>query len=450
MEYRLFLGKYRVSTTKSAHWWETRRSHFGVIYEAEAIESGQKVALELIPAFLLGASEREELEKAARAARQIRHPNIPTFYDFGVEGEQFVSVTEYVGGPTANRWVAGRSPTPIGVALGIGLQVVSALQAAARYDLHHPAIYPGNLMIVPDRRAEGGSPLVKVLRFPGPRPSSRAFTLANPLLDDPTPFTSPEQITEGRVDFRSATYSLGATLWFLLGGTVPVAPLADLGSRTKEFAGLPESIGRLLTGMLAEDPEERPPDPSALEREIRGVLAEVDHATQLQPVVVVRPERPETPRRPRRERRLPMKVLAASAVVLLSAATLALLPWPELFRADRPRDSEANLRANQSRRRWGFGDEAMAKQAGSPTAMNFSVVAPSYQRDGLQIRELAPNRANGPATANRAELAPPAEGPRDPIVELAPKGKRAPRSLVAIPSPGQVAIPDPIPEKKRD
>ena len=103
MEYRVFLGKYRVPTTKSAHWWEARRSHLGVIYEAEEIESGRQVALELIPAFLLGEEERTELERAAGVVRQIRHPNIPVLYEFGVEGEQFVSATERLGGMTAGR-----------------------------------------------------------------------------------------------------------------------------------------------------------------------------------------------------------------------------------------------------------------------------------------------------------------------------------------------------------
>ena len=60
MEYRFFLSKYRVPSTKSAVWWEARRSHLGVIYEAEEIATGRKVDLQLIPAFLLGEGERED------------------------------------------------------------------------------------------------------------------------------------------------------------------------------------------------------------------------------------------------------------------------------------------------------------------------------------------------------------------------------------------------------
>jgi serine/threonine protein kinase len=101
MEHKVFLGKYRVPTTKSAGWWEACRSHSGVTYEAEELASGRKAALELVPAYLLGEIEQEELKRAAGAAMQIRHPNIPTLYEFGAEREQFVYVSEYVDGVTA-------------------------------------------------------------------------------------------------------------------------------------------------------------------------------------------------------------------------------------------------------------------------------------------------------------------------------------------------------------
>jgi serine/threonine protein kinase len=458
MEYRVFLGKYRLPTTKSAHWWEARRSHLGLIYEAEEIESGRKVALELIPAFLLGEGERAELEKAARAAKQIRHPNIPTLYEFGVEGEQFVSVREPVGGMTAKAWIAGRGPTPIATALGIALQVVRALRAAARYDLHHPIIHPASLMIVPGQRVEGGWPLVKVLRFVGPRPTSRAFALSNPMLDDPTPFASPEQISKGTADFQSATYSLGATVWFLLSGAAPVASLdrrekkraVDPGLAIRRFAGVPERVARLFAGMLAEDREARPANPSALEEQIQSALSEVDHDAMVKPVLAVRPDRPVVPRpEPKAARPLAMKLAATLAGVAVTAAALAVFVSSEPFSAGRI-DSPAKLIRNESRPEIPDRRAAMSRKAGSPGAMNFSVVAPSYQHDGSQIQsvESSAGKVIVQSSAVRGEPAPPSEGPEGPIVEVATSAKPALLPEVVQPLPGKSAGSKSTPEKR--
>src|ERR1051325_2425757 len=40
---KVFLGKYRVATTKSPRWWEERRSRFGVTCQAEEMGHGGKV-----------------------------------------------------------------------------------------------------------------------------------------------------------------------------------------------------------------------------------------------------------------------------------------------------------------------------------------------------------------------------------------------------------------------
>ena len=135
MEHKIFLGKYWVPTTKSRQWWEARRSHSGITCQAEEMPSGREVVLDLVPLCLLGEKEREELQKAATAARQIRHVNLPLLHEFGIESEQFVFVVEYVKGVTLKSWIAARGPVPMASALAIGLQVVSALRAIARHGI---------------------------------------------------------------------------------------------------------------------------------------------------------------------------------------------------------------------------------------------------------------------------------------------------------------------------
>src|SRR6476620_4398980 len=182
MEHKIFLGKYWVPTTKSRQWWEARRSHFGITCQAEEMPSGREVVLDLVPLCLLGEKEREELQKAATAARQIRHVNLPLLHEFGIESEQFVFVVEYVKGVTLKSWIAASGPVPMASALAIGLQVVSALRAIARHGIGLPAVHPGNLILVSGTKGEGGWPLVKILRFFGPHRTSPLFDLSDPTL----------------------------------------------------------------------------------------------------------------------------------------------------------------------------------------------------------------------------------------------------------------------------
>jgi serine/threonine protein kinase len=177
---KVFLGKYRVTTTKSLRWWEELRGRFGVTCQAEEIGSGRKVALELVPAFLLGEAEREQLRRAAAAARQIQHANLPALYDFGEEGEQFVYVMEQVQGVSARESIEACGPMAIAPALAVVLQVADALASAGRYQIHHAGLCPDNLLIIPGQINENGWSLVKILPHFGGSKSAPAPDIANP------------------------------------------------------------------------------------------------------------------------------------------------------------------------------------------------------------------------------------------------------------------------------
>ncbi len=442
---RVFLGKYRVPTTKSSQWWEARRSQFGVICQAEEKKRGRKVVLEFVPAFLLGEPERKELRRAANAARQIRHINIPLVYEFGEEGEQFIYVMEYVNGLTTKSWIAAHGPMPIATALGIALQVLSALRVAAQHDLHHPAIHPGNLMIVSGETAESGWPLVKVLHFPGAPRALDAFDVANPMSASTAPFASPEQIAGAPVDFRSEAYSLGATLWFLISATTSgLSPgradkkraiLPDLASG--KFAGVPESVRHLLARMLSENRDERPRDQFDLEEEIRACLSEVDPDEVMRPVVLAALDGSAPPAERALWRRFEIRLLAA-----LGAAAVLTVALREITQnATRARSAEVSELSDRPDRGVGLAvarNEAAEEKGSLPAAMNFSVVPPSYESKSGQIRwlEAFPGRVIARGTSLSDEPAPPGEGPDNHIAGIPPKARPVP------PTKG----PEPVPQ----
>ena len=431
MEHRIFLGKYWAPTTKSRQWWEARRSHFGITCQAEEMPSGREVVLDLVPLCLLGEKEREELQKAATAARQIRHVNLPLLHEFGIESEQFVFVVEYVKGVTLKSWIAASGPVPMASALAIGLQVVSALRAIARHGIGLPAVHPGNLILVSGAKGEGGWPLVKILHFFGPHRTSPLFDLSDPTLADAATFVSPEQLTGAPVDFRSEVYALGATLWFLISAKPPplAAPASPERRRMKRLAGrarvsvdlpgLPESVARLLGSMLARDPEDRTLDPDALEEKIQACLSEVNARRIVTPVSAASSDASTRDDEFAKWRLVGMKILATAGAAALVAVGLRAMsgnasapgsPWVSTTPKE---ESSSPPRAEVTR-------------VDSPDSMNFSVVPPSYESDRIQVRALegAADRAVAQDTSSPNEPAPPAEGPTDPTVEIITKTGR--------------------------
>jgi hypothetical protein len=296
MEHKIFLAKYRVaadeialaaaepsSGVSAALVTEPATSAATHIYRGVEIESGQDVSVEVIPAAGFKAPLREQLEAEAESAKKINHINIPALYDFGIEDDHLIYVTQYFDGTSAEEWVNDHGPMPTGAVLRIALQVIGAMGAASFHKISHHAINPANLILVPGQTPEGDWPLVKVLHFVGVAPTFASADTAVASFDKSTHYASPEQLQHGSVDFRSEIYSLGATMWFLLTGAPPLiapkGPLAmqptTIGLAVDKLNGMPKKVRRLLAQMLAAHPASRPQDPLALYRQIQDCVAQI-------------------------------------------------------------------------------------------------------------------------------------------------------------------------------
>ncbi len=300
MEQTTFLGHYRISVSRDGTPHELGRAGAAITYKAVDQRSGEPVALKLIPIANIDEELQKQFEEQARPAQQLHHSNIAKVLDFGKEAGQFVYVSEYLEGETVDSWVEEHGPMPPDAVLRVAAQVVSALSAASFHRLTHRAIQPSNLLIVPGPTAEGGWPFVKLVDVSSAGPKLHSHSGEIPDVDSVVSrqFASPEQLQHGTVDFRSAIYSLGATMYFLLTGAAPPAKV-----RLRELRRFPKALRNLLAHMLHGNPDKRPQDLAALEKEILKCLGKIEkrHAFGRRlgiPLAAAIPKEPKTPPTP--------------------------------------------------------------------------------------------------------------------------------------------------------
>ena len=458
MENRVFLNRYRVSLGWNGLPVELHRTPTAIMYRGQELESSREMAIELAPWTSTDPVAREDLETEAKTAKQIRHINIPTLYDFGIEDGQLIYVTEYFDGHTATAWVAERGPLPAAAALRVAVQVADALRAASFHYLYHPALSPANIVFLPDLTPHGEWPAIKVLHWLGLPTNFATADTDDARLAAIAHFASPEQLRGEKMDFASATYSLGCTIWFLLTG-VPPPPSTrpGKGARTtppdsEKLRGVPKIVRHLLGRMLRVNPAERPQDPVALAAFLQTCLARVERRDaikrRLRLPVGVRSVAVEVSSKRRRS----TKAFAAAAVLLL-CAIMAAIAAPRYFR---PRvAARTNPRAEQSKAALAVVSAGPAptelrvhqiaakttppveSQAGITEATNASL--PKSSSDEAVTGAI--ESATPPAEPTPAEVASPKEGPAQTD---SPNEWAASSSL--IPADFAVAKPTPIAE----
>src|SRR5438874_4093988 len=194
---------------------ELGRGAMGTTYRAVDVNLGSPVALKVISArYSRNSDARERFRREARAAAQLRHPNVASVFHFGETpaGQCFYAM-ELVEGETLEACVRRDGPLPASLALDVVTQVTRALMAAATHGLVHRDLKPSNLMVVANDSGSTDVFIVKVIDFGLAKavvetPNTPAQTHAS--FSGTPEFASPEQFNTGKVplDARSDIYSL--------------------------------------------------------------------------------------------------------------------------------------------------------------------------------------------------------------------------------------------------
>jgi serine/threonine protein kinase len=203
----------------------------GVVYEAQDLTLGRRVALKFLPPELSrDASALDRFLLEARAASALNHPNICTIYAVEKDADQSFIAMELLEGQSLDAKLNTGPPT-LDRVLDVSIQLAEALDAAHAKGIVHRDIKPANIFVT--QRGQ-----VKVLDFGLAKLTRASSTQAEtvgvtqdgiPTANLTSPgstvgtvaYMSPEQARGEELDARTDLFSLGTVIYQMATGSLP-------------------------------------------------------------------------------------------------------------------------------------------------------------------------------------------------------------------------------------
>jgi eukaryotic-like serine/threonine-protein kinase len=215
----------------------------GVVYKAEDLKLGRRVALKFLPEELANdAKAMERFEQEARAASALNHPNICTIYEVEEhEGQPFI-VMELLEGQTLRELMSAAEAAapgtsgrkeflPLETLLHITTQIAEGLDAAHKKGVIHRDIKPANIFVTSNGQvkildfglAKLGEPDTVVLQSRGSDagPAQKVMNLnltVTGVAMGTAGYMSPEQVRGEKLDARTDLFSFGLVVYEMAAG----------------------------------------------------------------------------------------------------------------------------------------------------------------------------------------------------------------------------------------
>jgi serine/threonine-protein kinase len=241
---------------------------FATVWKARDTIEGRNVALKVALPEVVEEWSREALEREARIAVRLAHPNIVTVRNADwIEG-CFVMASDLAKSSLDNYGGARRSGR---VALRVIRDVAAGLAYAHARRVMHRDVKPENIVIYPDGRAALAD--FGLSRFT--KGVTRNFTKVGTL-----GYMAPEQ-AYGRSSFSSDVFSLGLIAYEILTGTLPTWPFDWPPEGIARFkAKVPEPARAVLRKAAEFDPRRRFPSAVEFHEKLEEALHKVEKGSR--------------------------------------------------------------------------------------------------------------------------------------------------------------------------
>ena len=236
----------------------------GVVYKARDPLINRVVALKTLRTGLFDDSVLlKRFYSEARAAGNLRHPNIVTIYELGHEGDMPFIAMQFLHGESLDKVIERLPNLPLSQRVGFIVHVCRALDYAHMQNppVIHRDIKPANVVVGPD-----GS--VVVVDFGIARLGEASLPHSSGVLIGTLSYMSPQLFRGGTADAQSDIWATGVMFYELLAYRRPfrgenaaalmsTVVLEEPRSILEAAPGTPEDVERILSRMLAKGVEER-------------------------------------------------------------------------------------------------------------------------------------------------------------------------------------------------